>query len=55
MNYETQTQANVAAVHTSKDLVTSILIVSVLINLAVLVTYLWVSIDPSVAVAVSFK
>lgn len=55
MNYETQTQENVAVMTTSKDLTTSILIVSVLVNLAILVAYLWVTIDPSVVVAVSFK
>lgn len=55
MNYETQTQENVAVMTTGKDLAASVLIVSVLVNLAILVTYLWVTIDPSVVVAVSFK
>lgn len=52
---ETNTNENVAVLSTGKDLATSVLIVSVLINLAVLITYLWVSIDPAVSVAVSLK
>lgn len=52
---ETNTNENVAVLSTGKDLATSVLIVSVLINLAVLITYLWVSIDPAISVAVSLK
>lgn len=55
MNTPTQTQeiSEVAIATTNKDFVASILIVSVFVNLTVLVTYLWVSIDPMVRVAVT--
>ena len=52
---ETNTNENVAVLSTGKDLATSVLIVSVLINLAVLVTYLWVVLDPAINVAVNFN
>lgn len=55
MKNETNTQETAAVMTTGKDLATSILIVSVLVNLAVLVTYLWVAIDPAIKVAVSFN
>ncbi len=55
MENKTNTLENVAVMATSKDLVTSILIVSVLVNLAVLITYLWVVIDPAIKVAVAFN
>lgn len=55
MNNETNTIENVAVLSTGKDLVTSILIVSILANLAVLVTYLWVALDPSIIVAITTR
>lgn len=55
MANETNTNENTSVLSTGKDLATSVLIVSVLVNLAVLITYLWVSIDPAINVAVSFN
>ena len=55
MDNETNTNETVAVLSTGKDLAVSVLIVSVLVNLAVLVTYLWVTLDPAVSVVVSFN
>lgn len=52
MKHNTNTIENIAVMSTGKDVATAILIVSVLINLAVLVTYLWVTLDPTINVAV---
>ena len=46
---------NIAVMSTGKDVATAVLIVSVLLNVAVLVAWLFVSIDPSVSVAVITK
>jgi len=43
---------NVAVMSTGKDLATAVLIVSVLLNVAIFVAWLFVSIDPGVSVAV---
>lgn len=45
----------IAVMNTGKDVATAVLIVSVLLNVAVLVAWLFVSIDPSVSVAVVTK
>lgn len=45
----------IAVMSTGKDLATAVLIVSVLLNVAVLIAWLFVSIDPSVSVAVVTK
>lgn len=55
MTHETNTIEKIAVMSTGKDAAAAILIVSVLVNLAVLVTYLWVSLDPAINVAVSFN
>jgi len=52
MENKTNTTENVAVMNTGKDLMASVLIVSVLLNLAIFITWLAVSIDPSVSVAV---
>ena len=52
---ETNTNETVAVMNTGKDVAAANLIVSVLVNLTVLVTYLWVAVDPAVNVAVSFN
>lgn len=55
MTNETNTHENVAVMSTGKDAAMAVFFVSVLVNLAVLVTYLWVAIDPAVNVAVNFN
>lgn len=55
MTNETNTNENVAVMSTGKDLATAVFLVSVLVNLTVFVTYLWVAVDPAVNVAVNFN
>lgn len=53
MNNETNTFTQAAVMTTGRDFVTSLLIVSVLANLAVLIAWLLVSVDPTISVAIS--
>lgn len=52
---ETIENETVAVMSTGKDVATAVLIVSVLLNVAVLVAWLFVSIDPNVSVAVTTR
>jgi len=53
MKHQTNTVENVTVLQTQKDLLTSVFIVSILANTAVLVAWLVVNVDPSVSVAVT--
>lgn len=53
MNNETNIIENTAVMSTGRDAATAILIVSVLLNLAIFIAWLLVSLDPTISVAVS--